>query len=469
MKTYIDFKNRVKAGETTCEQELSSILAAIESQKDLNAYLELNEDAILSARESDKRFAAGNPRSLEGMLIAVKDNIFVKGMRATAASRMLENYRPIFNATVVERLQQAGGIVVGKVNMDELAMGSSNETSYFGGVKNPINKEYVSGGSSGGSAVAVAAGLAHTALGTDTGGSVRQPAALCGTVGFKPTYGRLSRYGVIAFASSFDQVGIFSSNIEDTSLIFDVMNGQDENDQTTAKLDAVNTFEKLNEDLPSKFKVGVLPDDMLKQLSADILEVYESKLEQLKAMGAEFHTIELINSEYWVPTYIVLTTVEASSNLARLDGVRYGHHTDLVVDDVDYVALNRGEGFGDEVKRRILLGTHFLTSNSQNKYYDKAKQIRQLIRESYDETFTKVDFMFLPTTATAAFKANIKQDDPVKMYLSDFFTTSANLAGIPAISIPSGKNPLGLPIGMQLQAARFEENKLLKFAKALMK
>ena len=317
MKTYIDFKNRVKAGETTCEQELSSILAAIESQKDLNAYLELNEDAILSARESDKRFAAGNPRPLEGMLIAVKDNIFVKGMRATAASRMLENYRPIFNATVVERLQQAGGIVVGKVNMDELAMGSSNETSYFGGVKNPINKEYVSGGSSGGSAVAVAAGLAHTALGTDTGGSVRQPAALCGTVGFKPTYGRLSRYGVIAFASSFDQVGIFSSNIEDTSLIFDVINGQDENDQTTAKLDAVNTFEKLNEDLPSKFKVGVLPDDMLKQLSADILEVYESKLEQLKAMGAEFHKIELINSEYWVPTYIVLTTVEASSNLAK--------------------------------------------------------------------------------------------------------------------------------------------------------
>ena len=471
MKTYNLFREQVLENKTTCEQEVSNVLERIEDKKDLNAFLETNKNVLEQAVESDKRFKAGNPRRLEGMLVAVKDNIAVKGMKLTAASHMLDNFLSITDAALIEKIKQEGGIIIGKTNMDEFAMGSSNETSYFGAVKNPINTDYVPGGSSGGSAVAVAAELAHTALGTDTGGSIRQPAALCGTVGFKPTYGRISRSGVIAFASSLDQVGTFSHNIEDTSLLFDVISGRDDADQTTADLEPADTYKNLKDVNFENVRVGVLDDKILSQCSCstDILNVYNKILIELKDKGAVVETIKFLDSEYWVPTYIVLTTVEASANLARYDGIRYGHHTDKVIDGEDYVALNRGEGFGAEVQRRLLAGTYFLVSDADNKYYTKAQQIRQIVKDCYIEAFKKVDFMFLPTTASTAFKFNEKQEDQVKMYLSDLFTTSANLAGIPAISIPAGCDSNGLPIGMQLQTGSFQEEKLFNFAKALLK
>ncbi len=471
MKTYKSFREQILNNKTTCENEVCEILNTIEVKKELNAFIENEKKEIIleQAIESDKRFKSCNPRKLEGMVVAVKDNISVKDMHLTAASRMLYNYKALVDATIIKRIKEEGGIIIGKTNMDEFAMGSSNETSFFGLVENPINKDYVPGGSSGGSAVAVAAELAHTALGTDTGGSVRQPAALCGTVGFKPTYGRISRSGVIAFASSLDQVGTFSNNIEDTSLIFDVMSGRDDADQTTADISKTDTYSNLENSNFDKVNIGILDDDTLKLCSEDVLKVYNDLLKKLKSMGARINKIKLVDSEYWVPTYIVLSTIEASANLARFDGIRFGHHTDNCVENEDYIAINRSEGFGAEVKRRLLAGTYFLTSNKENQYYTKAQQIRQIVKKCYNDAFEKVDVLFLPTTSTAAFKFNEKQSDNVKMYLSDFFTTSANLAGIPAISIPLGKDRNGLPIGMQLQTGMFQEQKLFNFAKTLMK
>lgn len=469
MRKYIEFKQQLLENTTSCVKESEEMLNNIYSNKHLNAYITVeNSEKILSAAaESDKRFSEGNPRKLEGMLVAVKDNILVNGMPTTCASKMLKNYNSIHEATIISRIRNSGGIVIGKTNMDELAMGSSNETSYFGGVKNPVNLDYVPGGSSGGSVAAVAAGIAHTALGTDTGGSVRQPAAFCGTVGFKPSYGRVSRSGVVALASSLDQVGTFSGNVEETALLFDVISGEDPADTTTNKAPAANTNKTLFDKLPEKFTVGVLPDKILKKCTSDVLRIYNNTLKKLSDLGADFFTVEFIEPDAWVPTYIVLLSTEASSNLARLDGIRYGHN-EPQNENMNYVSINRGEGFGEEVKRRILLGTHLLMSDNSNKYYTKAKQIREIVKNCYAEAFKKADVMFMPTTSTPAFKSNEKQSDPVQMYLSDFFTTSANLAGIPAISIPVGVSEGGLPIGMQLQTNIFEEEKLFNFAHNLL-
>jgi aspartyl-tRNA(Asn)/glutamyl-tRNA(Gln) amidotransferase subunit A len=375
----------------------------------------------------------------------------------------------MFDATVINRIKSEGGIIVGKTNMDELAMGSSNETSFFGSCKNPINNDYITGGSSGGSAAAVASGMAHIALGSDTGGSIRQPAAFCGDVGFKPTYGRISRNGLIAFASSLDQIGTLSSNIDDTAILFDVMSGIDDFDSTTANLPPTNTFEHINEPIQNKFKIGLLPDNILKNCSEEVLNEYSKVLNKLKLLGAEFQTLNFDFIDVCVPTYIVLTTSEASSNLARLDGIRYGHRANITNENIsNYVAISRGEGFGIEVKRRLLIGTYFLTNDDSNDYYKKARKIRTMIKNSINKAFQSVDLFFMPTTATTAFKANEKTTAPVAMYLSDFFTTSANLSGIPAISVPTGFAKNGLPIGMQLQANSWEEEKLFRFAKLLM-
>jgi len=499
MKTYTDFCNQIKNNKTTCVQEATFFLGNIEKNKHLNSFLQINSDEVLNAaKESDKNFASGKPRKLEGMIIGIKDNISVKGFKATCGSKMLENYQPVFDATVIKKIKDAGGIIIGKTNMDELAMGSSNETSYFGGCKNSVNNDYVSGGSSGGSAVAVAASQSHTSLGTDTGGSIRQPASFCGTVGFKPTYGRISRYGVVAYASSLDHIGTFSANIEDTSLLFDVMSGVDEFDSTTANLPPANTFEKIDEPIPNKFTVGVLPDNILQKCSEDVLTVYSKQLEKLKLLGADFYTLDFNFIDVCVPTYVVLSTSEGSSNLSRLDGIRYGNrfsadghcehsflarhceqkvwqsnHSSTEVatptahnDANSFVAANRGDGFGLEVKRRLILGTYLLSNGNLKDYFSKAKKVRTVIKKNIDEAFSKVDLFFLPTTSTVAFKSNEKLD-PVSMYLSDFFTTSANLAGIPAISIPVGTGKNNLPIGMQLQANSFEEEKLFRFAKQL--
>lgn len=468
MRTYINFRHQVKENKTTCVKTTQEVLDNIEINKHLNTYIQLNqEEALVAAEESDKRFKAEIPRKIEGMIIGVKDNISVRNLNATCASKMLSNYQPVYDATIIKRIKSEGGIIIGKTNMDELAMGSSNETSYFGACPNPINNDYVTGGSSGGSASAVASELAHTALGSDTGGSIRQPASFCGTVGFKPTYGRISRYGLIAFASSLDHIGTFSANIDDTAILFDVMSGVDELDSTSANMPSPQTFEKINAPIPTKFKVGVLPNNILEKCSNDVLNIYSKQLEHLKTMGAEFHTLNFNFIDICVPTYIIITTSEASSNLARLDGIRYGHRTDSSQIE-NYIALSRAEGFGDEVTRRLLVGTYFLSDGNSKGYYQKAVKIREVIKQNISEEFQKVDLMFLPTTTTVAFKSNEKNADPVSMYLSDFFTTSANLAQIPAISLPVGKDEQGLPIGMQLQANKWEEEKLFQFSKVLM-
>ena len=467
MKSYSEFRREVVNNSNSCVKNTQEILNKLENAKATNYFLEINNEAIKYAEESDKYYNTGNPRPLEGMLVGVKDNIAVRGMKATSGSKMLANYSPVYDATVIKRIKEAGGIVICKTNLDELAMGSSGETSFFGECKNPYNNDYITGGSSSGSAAVVATSLAHTALGSDTGGSVRLPAAFCGVVGLKPTYGSISRYGMTAFASSLDQIGTLSANVDDTALLFDVISGIDNYDSTTATMPPSNTFDTINEPLPNKFKVGLLPDDILKNCKEDILKTYTKSLEKLKTMGAEFKVLDFDFIDVCVPSYIVLTTIEASSNLARLDSVRYGHRTEET-DNENYMYLSRGEGFGIEVKRRLLLGTYYLKNDNKLNAISKAKKIRQMIQRSIKSAFNDVDIMFMPTTATTAFKSNERSDDPVSMYLSDFFTTSANLSGVPAISIPSGFNENGLPVGMQIQVNSWEESKLFRYAKKIM-
>lgn len=466
MITYSKFLDGIKNKEFSAKEFTSNIFNKIKEFSHLNAFITLCEsEAIAAAEESDKRFADGNPRKLEGMIIAIKDNISTKNIRTTCGSKILENFVPVYDATVIERIKSEGGIIIGKTNLDEFAMGSSNETSFFGTVSHPLNQEYVPGGSSGGSAVAVAAGLAHVALGSDTGGSIRQPAAFCGNYGLKPTYGRISRYGLVAFASSLDQIGIFSNDIHDSSLLLDVISGVDEHDSTTAQMPSTNTLPSISQDFKN-IKIGILPDSDLADCSPEVLNVYNQYLEQLKNLGFELKTIKFDNMQAWIPTYYILATAEASSNLARFDGVRYGFRANENETN-DIITASRSQGFGEEVKRRIMLGTYVLSSGYYDAYYKKAQQARRMIQNNYNEIFGQVDFVFLPTTPTAAFKKNEKTKDPISMYLSDFFTTSANLAGIPAISIPAGNSESGFPIGMQLQANMFEEEKLLSFCKFL--
>lgn len=443
---------------------MQDFLEVAARKQELNAFVTLNkENAIRAAADSDARFNDGSIRPLEGMIIALKDNISTAGLRTTCASRMLENYIPLRDASVVRSLHERGAIVIGKTNMDEFAMGSSNENSVFGAVAHPLNAEYVPGGSSGGSAVAVAAGMAHAALGTDTGGSVRQPAAFCGVVGFKPSYGRISRSGVVAFASSFDQIGIFAPDVYSTTRIFDAVSGCDRHDSTTADLPPAQSFNAVRQSLPEHFTVAVLPDEQLEGCDEDIMRVYRRSLEIWRSAGAKIMTVTIPHSEAWIPAYYVLATAEASSNLARFDGIRYGCRA--IGDYDDITMASRSKGFGDEVKRRIMLGTYVLSSGYYDSYFGKAQRARRLIYDGYTSIFEKADVLFLPTTPTPAFRRGEKINDPVAMYLSDYFTVSANLAGIPAISIPAGESKGGMPVGMQLQASRYDDERLLRFAR----
>ncbi len=465
MISYSTFRSSAEQGTGTSREETLRSLSAIDTQKHLNAFLTIAESqAVEQAESSDRQFADGAARLIEGMTIALKDNISTRGIRTTCASRMLENFTPVYDATVVERIKAHGGVIVGKTNLDEFAMGSSNENSAFGGVLHPLGQDLVPGGSSGGSTVAVAAGLVHAALGSDTGGSVRQPAALCGVVGFKPTYGRISRYGLVAFASSLDQIGILAQDVETTARFFDAISGQDAHDSTTAPMPPTNSCTKLSEPMPVEFTVAVLPESELAGCDADVLRVYRQCLETVKAAGATIITVEIPASTAWIPTYYILATAEASSNLARFDGVRYGFRAEQMQDDDDITTLSRSQGFGAEVKRRIMLGTYVLSSGHYDAYYRKAQKARRLILNGYNDIFSKADVLFLPTTPTPAFKRGEKTADPVSMYLSDYFTVSANLAGVPAISIPAGVSSANLPIGMQLQAKNFEDERLLQFA-----
>ncbi len=462
MLDYFELLTEVKQGKTTFTEHTSLILDKIDKLRDLNAFLFINrENAIEMSIQSDIRIKNGNPRALEGMLIAIKDNISTKDIPTTCGSHILDNYVPVYNATVIERIIEAGGIIIGKTNLDEFAMGSSNETSYFGNVLNPHNNQCVPGGSSGGSAVAVTAGLCHAALGSDTGGSIRQPASFCGNVGLKPTYGRVSRFGLVAFASSLDQIGIFAADIPNCSILLDVITGKDKMDSTTANFEATNTMSNLKFDYKN-YKIGVIPEKDLTGCDDEVLKIYNECLVKIQENGGQLVEIKFDYPEAWIPTYYILATAEASSNLARFDGVKFGFRSKNT--DGDMMTATRSEGFGTEVKRRIMLGTFVLSSGYYDAYYKKAQQVRRIIYNNYKQIFSDCDAVFLPATPSKAFKIGEKADDPISMYLSDFFTVSANLAGIPAITIKAGKSPDNLPIGMQLQTSHFEENKLLQFA-----
>lgn len=459
MKSYNEL--RTSATNTSIVEEVKAAINRYE-QESFNALITTNfDDALVQAEEADKRIATGSARALEGMIIGVKDNISTKGIRTTAASKILENFTPVYDATVVQRLKDAGGIIIGKANLDEFAMGSSNETSYFGAVKNPYDLERVPGGSSGGSAAAVAAKFCHTSLGSDTGGSVRQPAAFTNTYGFKPTYGRISRYGLYSFASSLDQIGTFSSTLEDSALLYDVISGHDEMDSTTSVESNPSLFVAL-QNTPNSCVIGELPESVLSDCNDEILERYTEYKQRFIDMGATFKTVNLPYDEAWLPTYYILSAAEASSNLSRYDGVRYGRRSEEFSEVIDYVTSSRTEGFGKEVKRRIMLGTYVLSSGYYDAYYKKAQQARRIILNSYNDIFKSVDAVLLPTTASAAFKFGEKSADPISMYRSDYFTVSSSLAGIPSISFPAGMTKTGLPIGLQLQTTHFREDLLFQ-------
>lgn len=469
MISYSDFLE--KYPKQTCERLVEEIIHKIQENKELNIFITVCEDsARKEAIESDKRFKNNTARPLEGMILAIKDNISTKDILTTCASKMLENFVPIYDATAVRLLKEAGAIIIGKTNLDEFAMGSSNETSYFGSVLHPLDKERVSGGSSGGSAAAVLSGFCHIALGSDTGGSVRQPAAFCGVYGIKPTYGRISRYGLVAFASSLDQIGILGSTPIDIANVLDLITGKDEMDSTTAPYQNTDTTTQILEKAtkPNKFKVGIIKEDIIKDCEESIQASYKEFLKTIEKNGGELVEINFQNPEAWVPLYQIIVTAEASSNLSRFDGVRYGSRADATGDE-DFVSKTRSENFGEEVKRRIMLGTYVLSSGYYDAFYNKALKGRRMVYNNYMEIFESVDFIAMPTTPTTAFKFGEKSDNPVEMYLSDYFTAAANLAGIPAITCPFGFDDKKLPIGMQLQAPPFKEAELMILVEKLSK
>ncbi|MFN3194659.1 MAG: Asp-tRNA(Asn)/Glu-tRNA(Gln) amidotransferase subunit GatA [Chlorobiota bacterium] len=468
LKPYFEIRKEFISGNESVTDVLNNVYDKIEQNSDINAFITLcKEKALKNAQLSDERFKNGNERPLEGLLIAIKDNISTKDIRTTCASKMLENFTPIYDATVITKLKESGAIIIGKTNMDEFAMGSSNENSYFGNVLNPVNKEYVPGGSSGGSAAAVAANFCHVSLGSETGGSVRQPASFTGLFGYKPSYGRISRYGLVAFASSLDQIGIFSNNITDLALTCDIITGNDKNDSTSAIVPSTNSVSKLSEEYDS-LKIGYINEETLIHCTDYVLDKYNQDLERLKSAGHTLVEVPIEYSEAWIPTYYIIATAEASSNLARFDGVRFGFRPELEDSD-DFYSKTRSEGFGMEVKRRIMLGTYVLSSGFYDAYYKKAQQVRRKITNSYKDTFKNVDLVYMPTTPGSAFKFGSRSENPLKMYKADFYTASANLSGVPAINIPSGVDDDGMPYGMQIQCDNMEDDNLIGYANYISK
>lgn len=438
----------------------------------LNSYIQLNDKALDEASSLDARIAKGeNVGPLAGVPFGIKDMFCTKGLKTTAGSKILANFVPPYDSTVVERLKKSGVTIIGKLNQDEFAMGSSNETSAFGAVKNPWNTDCVPGGSSGGSAAAQASRLCAGTVGTDTGGSIRQPASFCGIVGVKPTYGRISRYGIVAYASSLDQAGPMVSTVEDAALSLEVMCGHDERDATTSQRQVPRFSQNLKEDLKG-LKIGLMKEYMTGSgLHADVQKTVQAAIDTVKARGAEIVEVSVPLTEYAVPMYYLIAASECSSNLARYDGVKYGHRAQFEslggVDLEDFYKKTRGEGFGKEVKRRIMLGTYCLSSGYYDAYYNKACQVRRLMRNQYDDAFKKCDIILSPVTTSPAFRLGDRISDPLAMYLNDIFTVSTNLAGLPGMSVPFGMSADGLPIGVQLTAHHFEEQKMLNAGFAL--
>lgn len=463
--TINSLKERIASREVSAVDVCRAALDRIEKLADLNAFITVTADAALEQAERiDSLAEKGEPLpALAGTVMAIKDNMVIKGVRTTAGSRILFNYKPPYTATVVERLETAGAVVVGKTNLDEFAMGSSTENSAYGAVKNPWDTARVPGGSSGGSAVAVAAGMAMAALGSDTGGSIRQPASLSGVVGLKPTYGRVSRYGLIAFGSSLDQIGPLTNSVEDAARVLNVIAGRDPADSTSSNITADDYVTALSGDVRG-LRVGVPREYYGEGLDPEVREKTEAAIKKLEELGAEVVDVSLPHTEYAVPVYYLIATAEASANLARFDGVRYGFRAEEAATLKQMYSRTRDEGFGTEVKRRIMLGTYALSAGYYDAYYGKAQKVRSLIERDFRNAFALCDVIATPTAPTPAFRVGEKANDPLGMYLSDIYTITLNLAGVPGVSLPCGFSSNGLPIGVQLIGRHFDEALLLKAA-----
>ena len=471
MKNYTtlsSIKLDLLSNETSCSSLVSYYLKQIEINKHLNAFLEVFiVEAIMAAELIDEKIKAKTAGKLAGMVIGIKDVICYKDHKVSASSKILEGFVSLYTSTVVARLLKEDAIIIGRLNCDEFAMGSSNEKSAFGKVLNPIDNKRVPGGSSGGCVTAVAANLCLAAIGTDTGGSIRQPASFAGVVGLKPTYGRVSRYGVIAYASSFDQVGPITQSVEDAALILEVISGKDEFDSTLSSKSVEEYSKKL--DFTEKVNVAVFKDCIEhKGLNTEVKEKLIQTIELLKSEGHSVEIVDFPYIDYLVPTYYVLTTAEASSNLSRYDGIHYGYRSKNAVDLESTYKLSRTEGFGTEVKRRIMLGTFVLSAGYYDAYYSKGQKVRRIIKNKTQEILNKYDFILLPSTPNSAFKFGQNDADPIAMYLEDIFTVQANITGLPAISLPLGKKTDGLPFGIQLMGKAFDESRLLAFSNYLM-
>ena len=461
-------QRELTAGTTSCRQLVEFYLANIEARNaELNVFLEVwADEARAQAKAVDAKLAAGTAGRLAGMVIGLKDVLAYQGHALQSSSRILDGFKSLFTGTAVGRLLAEDVIFIGRQNCDEFAMGGSNENSAFGPVRNALDPARVPGGSSGGSAVAVQADMCLASIGSDTGGSVRQPAAFCGVVGLKPTYSRISRYGLVAFASSFDQIGPLTHSVEDAARLLEVMAGADEFDSTSSQ-EPVPAYSQLLMPAAS-YRVGYLANAIeLPGLQPEVRDALERTLTELRARGHVVEAVEFPLLEQMIPTYYILTTAEASSNLSRFDGVKYGYRAPDATDLESLYKKTRAQGFGPEVQRRIMLGTFVLSASYYDAYYTKAQQVRRLIKEKTDELLRQYDFLVLPTTPTTAFRIGEKQD-PVSMYLADIFTVQASLAGVPAISIPAGADATGLPIGLQIMAGAFREADLLAFAQTLL-
>ncbi len=465
LKSYSEVKKALSAGRSVVDI-VNGYLSEINKQRELNAFLEVFEkDALEQAQIIDDKIKAGTAGKLAGMVIGLKDNICYAGHHVSASSKILEGFESIYSATVVERLLAEDAIIIGRLNCDEFAMGSSNETSAYGPVKNNLRLSCVPGGSSGGSAVAVSAGLCTVALGSDTGGSIRQPASFTGTVGYKPTYGTVSRYGLLAYASSFDQIGPFTNNVEDLALVLGVMSGKDPKDATSSSKKL--TFQLGNKPT-GKHKIAFLKEALENEnVDPEVRAQLEKTIDELRAAGHVVEGVSFPYLDYLVPAYYVLTTAEASSNLSRYDGVHYGHRSEVAKGVEETYVLSRTEGFGTEVKRRIMAGTFVLSHGYYDAYYTKGMKVRRVLKDKTKEIFANYAFLLLPTTPATAFESGAV-NDPIQMYLQDIFTVHANLTGNPAISLPIGQHSNGLPFGIQIMADDFNDEALINFAQLLM-
>lgn len=472
MKSYhklSDIRNDLQLGNLTCQQLVSQYLQNIEDQAHLNAFIEVYQDeALAKAKDIDQKLKQNQAGKLAGLVFGIKDLLCLNKHKVSGGSKILSNFESQFSATAIEALLKEDAIVIGRQNCDEFGMGSSNENSSYGPVKNALDENKVPGGSSGGSAVAVQADMCLVSLGTDTGGSVRQPAAFCGIVGLKPTYSRISRWGLLAYASSFDTIGIFSKSIEDNALVLEIMAGADGKDSTVSK-QPVPQYSQLTDSKDKTYKIAYLPEAIATEALQP--EIKKALLDQIDSLKEEGHTVEPVSFpmlDYVLPTYYILTTAEASANLSRYDGGHYGHRSAEVTDLESLYKNSRTEGFGEEVKRRILLGTFVLSASYYDAYYTKAQQVRKLIQDETKKILEEYDFIIIPTTPTTAFKLGEHTKNSLEMYMADLFTVQASVTGLPAISLPIGKDTENMPIGIQIMTNAFDEAKLFAFSKKLM-